>query len=76
METSSCCFANDSNKNDYVRAVRVIPHSTNQYLNLNLKDQITKKNSVPIHVSDIYNILNKTGPSYLYYNPPSSFLQV
>lgn len=47
METSSCCFANDSNKNDYVRAVRVIPHSTNQYLNLNLKDQITKKTLSP-----------------------------
>jgi len=76
METSSCCFANDSNENDYVRAVRVIPNSTNQYLNLNLKVQITKKNSVPIHVSVIYNILNKTGPSYLYQNPPSSFLQV
>ena len=47
METSSCCFANDSNENDYVRAVRVIPHSTNQYLNLNLKDQITKKKLCP-----------------------------
>lgn len=47
METSICCFANDSNENDYVRAVRVIPHSANQYLNLNLKVQIAKKTLSP-----------------------------
>ena len=46
METSSCCFANDSNENNYVRAVRAIPYSTNHYLNMNFKGSNYKKTNL------------------------------